>query len=297
MINLLYAFHSGGNCQYFDHLMEKMEGPDFHCEIARPKRLIPMTLKEMREFDVIVYQTFPDEKHWKFKPDTTKQLDKKFMEFPGFKILFDSHDWPEMDGFTRFHGEYPRIKHIPGTVYAKNHEIVLAIPHKIMKRLPKIPAELNRTVKIHYAPTFGVYPHRLRELIDGMLHDGFKGVTCFDRIDLKDYEEFLRTVDISISADGFGPSAANIQSLQSGALLYVHEHAIRDIQLLPHADLVDGEDYVSFDLISFPERLSKLLSDPKRRDRIRRSGQRKFFEGFDLEKSAKQFRSYLKEHL
>jgi hypothetical protein len=288
---------AGANCRYFERMLklmgESMVG-DFSCEFFRTRWVDQ--LEDTNGFNVMVYQTFPDEKKvFKFKPHLIEKADKKFLEFNGLKILFDSHDWPEENGYERFGMQYPRIKHIPGVKYKEKFDVILAIPHDLSGRKQhEPPLEVKRNVMIHCAFSIGCYPHKIREDILDILKAEYSDKTSFQRVSIHRYERFLRSVKITVTADGFGPSAANVQTLHAGTLLFVHEHAIHNIQILPHTNLVDGEDYVSFNFENFRDKLNWLISDSDAVDRIRLSGQRKFFDGFDYQKSANQFYDYLR---
>lgn len=294
MIKILYAFHTGGNFKYVDKVLRTM-GTNFD---VTPIKAVPfLNLPSTDGFDVLIYQTFPDEfQREKFNPGLVRVLDRKFLAFKGLKILLDAHDWPQKDAFTRFNGEYPRIKHMASDWYKQHFNVVMTFPFVVLRVWRKI-VETPRPIKVHCAFKTGCYPHRIRETILDLLHRSYEPVTCFDRIPLKAYEKFLLGVQISVTADGTGASAATIQTLLSGALLFVHEHAVKGIQILPHADLVDLEDMVTFNFDNFHERLNWLLTSPADVERIRKSGQQKFFKGYDIGKSAEQLRTFIYERL
>jgi hypothetical protein len=58
--------------------------------------------------------------------------------------------------------------------------------------------------------------------------------------------------------------------------------------MLPHVNLIPGEDYVSFTMDSFDKTLQFLLDHPNTAEAIGRSGQKKFYEGIDINKSGEQ---------
>ena len=291
MINILYVYDSGGNCLYFERVLAHLsEG--FSYKIIRLKDF-PF-VEHLERMKVLIYQTYPDsDVGHKYNKRLINQTDKKFLSFPGVKILLDSFDWPEMDGYLRFNGMFPRVKHVTGIGYFQKRDVILTIPHAVVRRWSEPLEEIERSITIHCAFKTGCYDHRVREDTIAFVRKGYESITCFQRIPALEYENFLRSVRISIMANGFGPSGGNVQTLQSGALLFVEESAINGIQILPHAELVDGEDYVSFTLKNIRDRLEWVLTHDEEVDRIRKSGQRKFFEGYDYDKSARQLEEYL----
>lgn len=295
-INLLYFYHSGANCQYFETMLKLLEGrDDFSYRTVRPNEVDQVNLND---YDILVYQTFPDYlNRKKFNSVSIAGLDNTIWHlFPGFRILLDSFDMGDYNGYERFGTAWPRIKHVPSYEYLKKFEVVSTICTTgwQQKKFSDIPLELKRNIPVHCAFTIGGYPHNIREVVMKKLSDDFSGYTSFERIPVHDYNEFLRRVQISVVATGFGETSGSAYpALQSGALLFVYEK-IKEVKLLPFADLVDGVDYVSFNMNNFGEKLDWILVNEKNRNKIRLSGQKKFFEGFDSDRSAKEFLEYLK---
>lgn len=293
-IKLLYLYHAGANCQYFETMLKHLgEKDNFSYDIIRPAQISDT---DTGKYDVIVYQTFPDNTHrGKYNPAVIADLDEVFIRFNGFKILLDSFDMGNNNGFERFEKSWPRIKHVPSYNYINKFDVIsiLCTTGWQQKKYNEIPKEIKRSVPIHCAFTVGVYPHKIRESIMEKLHNNFHDFTSFERIPVGGYNEFLRRVEVSVVSTGFGETSGNAYpTLQSGALLFVHEK-IREVKLLPFVDLVDGEDYVSFNIDNFVEKLDWILIDTKKRCEIQRSGQKKFFEGFDPARSANEFLEYL----
>lgn len=294
-IKLVYLYHAGANCQYFETMLKHLgKRDDFSYDIIRPAQIGDT---DMEKYDVIVYQTFPDNTHpGKYNPVVIAGLDEVFIRFNGFKILLDSFDMGNNNGFERFGRAWPRIKHVPSYNYIDKFDVIsiLCTTGWQQKKYNEIPKEVNRDILIHCAFTVGVYPHKIRESIMEKLNNDFCDFTSFERIPVSGYNEFLRRVEVSVVSTGFGETSGNAYpTLQSGALLFVHEK-IREVKLLPFTDLVDGEDYVSFNLDNFVEKLDWILVNEKKRRKIQRSGQKKFFEGFDPARSANEFLGYLK---
>lgn len=301
-IKLLYAYHAGANCAYFETMLQIIgyheamvsADPIFEYKIVRPPEFITM---DTRDYNVLVYQTFPDATNKKkFNPMGIKKLDDVFLKFPGFKILLDSFDMGGYNGYERFANMWPRIKHVPSYDCLKEFDVIsiLCTTGWDQRRFLSAPDLCQkRDIPIHCAFTIGVYPHKRRESIMKILRDDFLEYVSFERIPVYKYGSFLQRVNVSVVAGGFGETSGSAYpALQSGALLFVHEK-IKDVKLFPFVDLVDGEDYISFNLENFVAKLDWILSDPHKRNEISLSGQKKFFHGFDPERSAKEFLEYL----
>ena len=65
----------------------------------------------------------------------------------------------------------------------------------------------------------------------------------------------------------------------------MHE-SLCDIKLLPHVDLKDGKDFISFNLDNLHEKLDYIYDNRDEIDKIRFNGKLKLHKGFDLQKSA-----------
>jgi len=249
--------------------------------------------------DVLLYQTFPDEfLEKKFNPKLVEKTDKLFEEFAGLKILVCTHDNGDMDSFTRFSNgkDIPRVKCFPSKWFIKNFNVVLKSTISIGS--PQIfPDILKRDIIISckFGNTTGnFYGHGIRESVIEQLENNFESITDFHwEMGRKAYIESLRKSLIAIGAPGWGQYSGTYQcALRSGTLLFAHT-CLKDIHYLPHYDLVDGKDFVSYDLYNFGVKLLRLLNDPDKIERIRNSGRKAFLKGYDVEKSAKRFYSYL----
>lgn len=295
---LAFFYHAGANCQYFETMLKHLrERDDFSYDIIRP---LDIEKTDFSKYDVLVYQTFPDDMNRKkYNPASIWDLDGLvWHRFGGLKILLDSFDMGDRNGYKRFGIEWPRIKHVPSYEYLKRFNVIsiLCTTGWIQKPLTVIPVEIPRIIPIHCAFTVGVYPHKVRENIMDRLRCDYCPITSFRRIPVEKYNEFLRGVKISVVATGFGETSGSAYSaLRAGTLLFVHEN-IQKVKLFPFVDLVNGEDYVSFNEKNFTGKLDWILKDYDRRDRIRLSGQRKFMKGFNVERSATEFLKYLSDY-
>ena len=108
-----------------------------------------------------------------------------------------------------------------------------------------------------------------------------------------DYQSYIKSVLISVCAPGWCEgSLRHLETLNVGALMLAHD-CINDCQLVPNVDLIDGEDYVSFNLDNLSEKLDYLMNNRKEIDRIRLNGQKKFIQAYDYEISADKLNKYI----
>ena len=100
-MKVLFAYDSGSNCNYLGRMFELQTSmfKDFSYSFVRFPHYIHFN---QDDFDILIYQTFPDEDHpFKFNGEMVRRTDKKFLEFKGIKVLMDSFDNGEKDGFSR----------------------------------------------------------------------------------------------------------------------------------------------------------------------------------------------------
>ncbi len=243
-------------------------------------------------FDILIYNTFPDENHsFKFDKELVRRMDEKFWDFKGVKVLADSFGWGDKDGFERMGEEglkLPRVKHLPSFSFLKKSNVILSCPVYVGDVIEDMP-DGERDVIVHCAFHLRGYPHNIRPRIMDVLRRDFSNVTNFDRISRRQYLDFLRRTLISVNAPGDGPCSDTFYyAIKSGALTFAEE-TMDNHKLLPKDTLIEGEHYVSFSLDTLSEKLRYLLDNPKECDRIRKSGHEKLKEGYDLEKTSKDF--------
>lgn len=292
-ISLTHVYHTGANIGYYHRVLDIIQNKyPINCTLIRLDEYV----KQGNPFtDVLSYQTFPDEHHkGKFNPNLVKLGDKLFQQFTGHKILFDANDSGEVDSFSRFKEpkELPRIKTCPSKWFLDHYNVILPTSFAATD-YRTWPDEFERTIKI--SCTFGNYSyfHKIRESVVEQLNAFFPGQINFKWVVRKEFINELRHTLIAISAPGWGHCSSSAQYiLQAGALLFTHT-ALNDIKYLPHADLIDGEDFVSYDLYNFKFKLQRLLDSPEEIERIRNNGREKIKKGYDLKKSADAFYEYL----
>jgi hypothetical protein len=287
-MKLLYVYDKGANCQFWEAMLPRCEqlSPHFHYHVLRG---LPAYLDfDQSGFEALVYQTFPDEEHrFKFDRKMVAQTDAKFLSFPGIKILLDSRDVTDDNGLPRFGNWFPRIKHLSGPKYNAEYQVILSVLPEVFEVLPKSSAP--RDVVVHCAFNPNGYPHQIRPDIYAVLHKHFEDVTNFTRIDKWVYRKFLQSVQIAITAPGYGyTSTTAFHALNAEACLFVHEMVGR-IDLLPYQQMIDGKDYVLFNLDNMEQKLRALLDDPVRARLIAKSGRAKFLAGIEMDPYCHKF--------
>jgi len=297
-IKLLHVFHTGASIGYYHRVLSTLEvDRNISVELIRLDEYIK---KGNSPVDVLSYQTFPDEEHKsKFNPNLVRMGDQLFHKFKGLKIIVDAHDCSDADAFSRFPDskDLPRIKSFPSKWFLENYNVIM-VAGIAATDSRTFPDEFERKIEISCKFGEGAYYHKIRESIHEQLKRFFPNRVDYKRIDgRKAYTEELCHTLISIGAPGWGPFSGTYHcALRAGALLFAYR-TFNDIKYLPHADLIDGEDYVSYDLYNFHRKLRRLLNNPEEIERIRKNGREKFSEGFNYTKSADQVYKFIKENL
>jgi hypothetical protein len=297
-MKVLYALDKGSNCWYMNDVLTHLAalGRIEYTSVKLINYIKPEF--DQSEFDVLVYQTYPDESvKGKFNKELIRLADNLYLEFEGKKFLLDSFDDCSRNGYKRFSDSSPRIKVCATKSYQNKYNTVFVLPPFDMANwfYKDTPAVYPKTIPIHCAFKIDQrYPHTIRNEIKAKLINKFLDCTDFHRVPLLDYIYFLRNVRISVGGPGYGQcSHAAWHTLQAGACLLHHE-SIDELQMLPHTDLEPGMDYVSFTMDSFDKTLQFLLDHPNVAEAIGRAGQKKFYEGIDLNKSCEQFMEIFK---
>jgi len=299
-VHLHHVNHSGANRWYYLAVLDYVkENPSYGVTTSRSSLREFISVGAPEGTDVLSYQTFPDEFNpKKFNPKVIEQSDLQFHTFNGRKLLIDTHDCGDEDSYSRMLSGIvlPRVKCFPSKWFLDNHNVVLL---STVSTTPGVlPDEGERTITI--SCKFGrkpidFYHHQIRASVEQYLRKDFDDLTHFDWVEGKErYLKELRRTKIVIGAPGWGRyNASYWGALKSGALLFAHR-SLNEIKLFPHSDLIDGEDYVSYDLFDFKIRLDRILHQPDEIERIRNNGRRKFEQGLDYKKSADQLVKFLK---
>ena len=298
MMKVLFVYDSGSNCLYLRRMLDLQAEifKDFSYTLVRLPQYIHFN---QDEFDILIYQTFPDETHpFKFNVETVRQADDKFRTFEGKRILMDSFDDGRRDAFSRFKvwsKVYPRIKSVPSWYMVKNFNVIFSVPPYFGTDTIEPVEDSTRDIMAHFAPTLdvGIYSHDIRKRILEILRNNFNGECNLTRIPRKSYPEFLRRVQISITGPAFGPCSNTFWTAMQYGALSMAEETVDGYKLLSKVDFIEGEDYVSFSLKSLVDKLRYLFKNPSERERISKSGQRKFQEGYNIPQSAREFHAVL----
>ena len=298
-MNLHHVFHSGANTKYYIAILDY---------INRSKSNgITVSKSSLGEFiesgppdgtDVLSYQTYPDEHNRrKFNPEVVYKADNKFYDFGGQKILIDTHDCGDNDAFSRMYAgrDIPRIKCYPTAWFLKNFNVVMV---SSVSANPGVFKDVHKR-RIHVSCKFGnhnedYYNHTIRDSVVKYLMESFSCYMDFDWKSKIDYFNELQRTKIVVGAPGWGRHNASYWgAFKAGAMLFAHR-SLGDIKLFPHANLVDGDDYISYDLFNFKTKLRRIIDDPAEQDRVRNNGRRKFAVGLNRKKSANQLIKFLK---
>ena len=176
MVKILNVHHTGANTLYHKQVLDCMV--DNYKDVYVETTGIGEYAEEGNpsDFDVVIYQTFPDEFHMgKFNPNLVALSDKVFKEFRGWKILACCHDNGEVDSYSRFNDPtIPRIKCFPTERFLDKFNVVLLSSMSLTSNIPVIfPDEFERKVKV--SCKFGIrnYNHMVRQDIHNQLSMSF----------------------------------------------------------------------------------------------------------------------------
>jgi hypothetical protein len=128
-MKVLYALDKGSNCWYMNEVLTHLRnmGTIDYTSIKLISYIKPDF--DQSKFDVLVYQTYPDESvKGKFNKALIELSDELFLEFEGKKFLLDSFDDCNKNGYKRFPDSYPRIKVCATKSYKKKYNTVFALP-------------------------------------------------------------------------------------------------------------------------------------------------------------------------
>lgn len=277
-MRLLAVLTNTTNTRYFRHVLSELINLGVSVKIIDPYEYIILD----EEFDVIIYNTFPDESHpKKFKFSFIKLSDEKFLTSNSFKILFDSHDNGTRDGFSRFYGmKMPRIKVNPSVLPDPDMNIIIPIPY-IVYSIYKHPSE-KRIYPLVCAMAIEGRP-KIRQITLNKIKQ-FNPIT--EWLTMNQHAQRLCKTLVNVVPTGWGDSSlSHTDTLAAGALLFTHED-IKRVNILPYADLIDGVNFVSYNEDNVGEKLEWLFSDIDRLNEIRLAGLNAYHTGYDPKRSA-----------
>lgn len=243
-----------------------------------------------KSYDKLIYNTFPDENHkHKFRKDLIAVTDKKFLNFQGDKILFDSHDDGGKDAFMRLIDPYnfSLIKVAPKKIF-RAYPRVMSVPFAVNAKF--MDATQPKTIPIIFCSRLDGYPHNIRQQV----YDQLKSFNPFtERLDFYSYTEKLKQAQISVVAPGWGDVClAHYEALASGALLFAHRN-IEDYQMFTVEKLIEGKHYVAYDLGNMKEKLHDLLATPNKVAGIARAGNKIFQKAYNMGKLKKKIMGFI----
>ena len=128
-MKLYHVDHTGANRKYYLAVLNyinRRESYGISVEIAPMSEFIIKGVP--KGTDVLSYQTFPDESNTgKFNQAVISKADFQFHSFEGKKIIIDTNDCGDNDGFSRmpFSREMPRVKCYPTKWFLKNYNVVM----------------------------------------------------------------------------------------------------------------------------------------------------------------------------
>jgi len=299
-MNFHHVDHSGANRNYYLAVLRYIK--------ENPSYGVTITSSSLADFihkgvpdgtDVLSYQTFPDEFNLKkYNPAAIRESDNHFHSFKGQKILVDANDCGDEDAFSRMATSHilPRVKCFPTKWFLKGYNVIMT--STVSANPGVFPDMFERTINI--SCKFGpkrdwFYGHPIRAIVTRYLEESFSEETNFEWVAPKnDYFKELQRTRIVVGAPGWGRyNGSYWGALKSGALLFAHR-SLNEIQLFPHSHLIDGHDYVSYDLFDFKTKLYRILHDDEEFERIRNNGREKFKQGLNFKKSADQLIKFLK---
>lgn len=297
-MKVIFAYDSGSNCNYIGRMLDLQTSifKDFSYSFVRFPHYIHFN---QDGYDILIYQTFPDENHpFKFNAEMVKKSDEKFWEFKGIKVLMDSFDDGEKDAFSRMGNEsmmLPRIKTVPSWSFLKEFNVIFSVPPYLGMDSIEDMVDGKRDVILHYAPTIniGTFSHKIRVNILDILRREFSKECSFTRIPRKNYVNFLKRTQKSVTGPGFGPCSNTFWTAMQYGTLSIAEESVDRYKMLSNIDLIQGEDYVSFSLDTLSDKLRYLLGNLDECDRIRKSGHRKIKEGYNIESRARDLHQVL----
>lgn len=240
--------------------------------------------------DFLIYNAFANEKNLlKFDKNLVEVTDEKFHNFKGKKLLFDTYDDGNMDGFERFHDfTTPRAKITPGYEFVKSYNVIIPIPFTADWAFFIKDSDV-KTINLLYCVAIRGYGHNIRRIV-------FNKLIPFNpyrqRHPQREYPAVLRSAKISVTVPGWGPGCkSQVEALAAKCLLFAHD-SIKKVKILPFGELVDGRDYISFSLDNMEDRLSAIISDRDKIQAISANGLSLFREAYDPKRTAKQIEEY-----
>ena len=327
MKRVLYVRHKSCNEKYLSLVLNKMIGL-IDLSVVNLEHYAVRGKNYQNDFDVIIYHTFPHQNHPnKWNTNLIEYTDNLFFDFKGHKILFDSHDSGNVDAFSRFKNKnIPRIKAWPSYKMISEYNIIQTVAggggmlpateDNFLDELSDDNFNLwksnwpnDKDMSISYIVSYGYhntsymdYPTYIsksednkfiRENTRDCLRNYKRIKTDMVMKSQVDFHNHLKTSLVSVSVPGWGEGCLRqYEAPLYGCLNLLHE-SISEIKLLPHVDLIDGEDFISFNIENLHEKLNYIFDNLDIINTIRYNGKKKLHVGYNHQKSANQLVSYI----
>jgi hypothetical protein len=319
-MKILFIRHKGCNLFFFDKVLKHISAKNIKVKIVDLKRFSRDVFSCAEDW-TIIYQTFPGEtsSERRFQRQMIERADLKFLNLKNKnKILFDSHDNGEEDGFSRFilHSanynikdpllrkralelgedyflKIPRIKTTPSKNYLNKLNVVLQTTWCWDENI-EVDFNKERKYLLHYWANDSHNILGIRQKLRAEIND-LKDKLNINISKIPHYPGGLRDVLCEISSPGYGltRTRGDIDSLNQGCLLFLHETG-KDIRLIPYAELIPDEDYICYNFENIEDKLTSIINNKDEVDRIRKNGHKKLMESFSIKKCADIFTEYLK---
>lgn len=319
MINILILLNRSANMISIERYVENIHDENIKFTVINNNKLHKI---KNNSYDMLIYQTFPVENHRKFNVPINTISDNYFLEFNGPKLLFDTHDDGNTDGFPRFNKSFDRIK--TTVSYDKIDKLrvkyilgdpVFANSNITFNNKPKIELSYNVGYQDHG------YGHFLRESTrDILLKNIYK--KHIDMNKHKPFEEHIHNCRVLICPPGncghyemygigidtskfkkvvgdehlrSGISRRQLYALKQGALLLNYK-SIKDLKLFNDYNLIENVDYMTYDLTNLNEKIDFCINNKDKIDKIRLNGFNKFRQAANLKKNSDSFAKFIEKY-
>ena len=313
MKKILYVVDRGCNIQYLDFVLKVMQSKyDIEFDRVGLQEYSKIGMELQKNYDILIYQTFPHQYHPdKWNGNLIDVTDNIFNSFSGYKIFHDAHDSGSVDSFSRFNDDtIPRIKCTPTYEFLEKFNVVMCTAQGWFlkdRRYPELVGsndiiDYPKSESIYYSVSYGYDPKyadgkvikgltqiSIREKVRDLLKNYKRVGTNMEWKNGEEYFNHLTTMLVSICSPGWSEATfRHLESLLAGCLLLSHD-CINSIKLLPHVDLIENEDYMSYNLDNLHDKLDYIFNNREEIDRIRVNGKKKIHKGYDIIKSADKF--------
>ena len=115
-----------------------------------------------------------------------------------------------------------------------------------------------KTIPLIYCVNLRGYHHDIRQKVMEKLVPFNPYINRHSR---DEYPHILRSSWVSVAVPGWGTACkSHVEALAAGSLLFAY-NSIKTVKLLPFGELIDGYNFVSFNLDNLEGRLRDILTD------------------------------------